>query len=495
MWSFRFPRTRRGAYVGLTTLVILVTLSIVSSSRLGVVDGYVTHVLPFPADDIATQQTALARMPAQYVAVTTLAHGEDIDAALRRMKLADPALQRTLRQDPDARTLRALGAGDDIHLRCDEQRRLQALVVQIESPVSKVSLTTGSGIRAMAGAVSGSRRVVVERTASGRFAVSETFQPHDAYWHFRSGVIGTGFFSSMARADVPGQIVAETLRLFRDRIDFRQGFRPGDAFHLIYEQLAGAMGPTRTGRLLAVELQARGTWHRAVWHPPARPPGEASPGTPPGDASPGGASPGEASRITAAATFPAVAGNGGRYFTFEGAPLHREAAWHMPIRAPDAGARIASSFGVRIHPLSGYSRHHEGVDLAAPRGTAVAAAAPGTISFAGWRNGYGRLLVIRHAPPYSTYYAHLDSFAPGIRAGRPVARGETIGQVGSTGAATGPHLHFELRIADRPVDPMPELRQAATPLRGEALRAFRHAASPLLAQIARMRALPAGRES
>ncbi|MGI4860307.1 MAG: M23 family metallopeptidase [Janthinobacterium lividum] len=471
------------------SVALLITLSVVSSSNLGIAVGSVARALPVAAGDIAAQRTALARMPARYVAVTTLAHGEDIGAALRRLGFADTALQRALRRDARAGPSRALGtvgAGDDIQLHYDERRRLRALVVQLEDPApapGAVAASPGSFAGPMANAVAGVRRIAVERAASGRFTVSESFHPYDVYWRSRSGVIGTGFFTSMARAGVPGQIVAGTLRLFRDRIDFRHGFRPGDAFRLIHEQLASDMGSPRPGRILAVELQARGSWHRAIWHRPAHGPdmrwrddGPAAPAMP--------------------TTLPALAGEG-RYLTFEGAPLHGETAWQMPVRASTAGARISSAFGMRIHPLSGYSRHHQGIDLAAPRGTPVVAAADGTIVFAGWRNGYGRLLVVRHAPPYSTYYAHLDGFAPGIRAGRPVARGEPLGRVGSTGDATGPHLHFELRAADRPVDPTLALRQSTpTPtLHGDALRAFRHDARPLLAQIARLRTLPTDRES
>ncbi|MGI4859501.1 MAG: M23 family metallopeptidase [Janthinobacterium lividum] len=521
----RAPGRRGGARCALGVLAVLlivvassVVSSVVSPSRLGITAEPVTRVLPFASDDVAAQQTALARLPAQYVAVTTLAHGEDIDAALRRLNLADPALQRTLRRDARARLLRTLGAGDDIQLRYDERRRLRALVVQIEDPASGAGAAAGaiagsmagSMARSMAGSmagpaagpVRGTRRIVVERAASGRFILSESFRPYDVYWRSRSGVIGTGFFTSMARAEVPGQIVAETLRLFRDRIDFRHGFQPGDAFRLVHEQLASDMGLARPGRILAVELQARGSWHRAIWHQPAQVSGipwrDAAPVS--DSATAHASAPTHASATAHAptpATLPAVTGAGaGRYLTFEGVPLHAEPAWQMPVQT--AGAiRVSSSFGIRLHPLSGDARHHEGVDLAAPRGTPVVAAAAGTIAFAGWRNGYGRLLVIRHAPPHSTYYAHLDSFAPGIREGRRVARGEAIAEVGSTGGATGPHLHFELRIADQPVDPSPALRQpaTATALRGDALRAFRHAARPLLAQIARLRTLFPARES
>ncbi|MGI4985728.1 MAG: hypothetical protein ACRYGL_20750, partial [Janthinobacterium lividum] len=135
MWSLRVLCPRRGTSRPLAApaiaialpIALSIALSVVSSSNLGIAAGSVTRALPVAADDIAAQQTALARLPARYVAVTTLAHGEDIGAALRRLGFADPALQHALRRDARAGPLRAVGAGNDMQLRYDERRRLRAL--------------------------------------------------------------------------------------------------------------------------------------------------------------------------------------------------------------------------------------------------------------------------------------------------------------------------------------------------------------------------------
>ena len=113
---------------------------------------------------------------------------------------------------------------------------------------------------------------------------------------------------------------------------------------------------------------------------------------------------------------------------------------------------------VQLREISrGFSRFHSGIDLMAPWGSPIQAAAGGTILYAGWYFAYGNIVDIQHADGVITRYGHMSSFAPGIRAGTPVAAGEVIGAVGATGRATGAHVHFEVRISGRAVDPKPYL--------------------------------------
>ncbi|MFK0376231.1 M23 family metallopeptidase [Pandoraea sp. NPDC090278] len=130
---------------------------------------------------------------------------------------------------------------------------------------------------------------------------------------------------------------------------------------------------------------------------------------------------------------------------------------------PVVGGRITSEFGTRRHPVRRVSHSHTGVDFAAPVGTPVRAAADGEVSFIGFQhNGYGRYIVISHRYGSETLYAHLSAVVENLRVGDTVAAGERIGDIGRTGTATGPHLHFELRRNGNPVDPGPLLRQRAT---------------------------------
>ena len=124
------------------------------------------------------------------------------------------------------------------------------------------------------------------------------------------------------------------------------------------------------------------------------------------------------------------------------------------IRTPSSGARLSSSFGNRRHPVLGYNAMHKGVDFAAPRGTPIIAAGDGIIAEAGWKGSYGLYVRIRHNRTYDTAYAHLSRLASGIVRGSRVAQGQVIGYVGSTGRVTGAHLHYEVLVNNRQVNPM-----------------------------------------
>ncbi len=120
--------------------------------------------------------------------------------------------------------------------------------------------------------------------------------------------------------------------------------------------------------------------------------------------------------------------------------------------------RISSHFTMtRMHPIHKVVRPHQGVDYAAPTGTPVSTVSDGTVIFCGWNGGYGRLVTIKHDSTYTTMYAHLSSFAPGLKKGSTVKQGDLIGRVGATGTATGPHLDFRLKKNGKFIDPVPEL--------------------------------------
>jgi len=144
------------------------------------------------------------------------------------------------------------------------------------------------------------------------------------------------------------------------------------------------------------------------------------------------------------------------------AALHPASMFSMPVES----TRVSSPFGIRIHPLSGLRLLHRGVDLAAATGTPVAAAADGTVSFVGTEpggRGYGKFIIISHPGNYLTYYAHLSAFSQGLKAGATVKQGQYIGDVGMTGAASGPHLHFEIRRNQRALNPLVTLAQVPLP--------------------------------
>jgi len=133
---------------------------------------------------------------------------------------------------------------------------------------------------------------------------------------------------------------------------------------------------------------------------------------------------------------------------------------HVPLQMPLQNGRISSNFGVRHDPINGHERHHEGVDIAAPRGTPIASAGDGTVIFAGWQRGYGNTVIVEHGDGRRTRYAHAEKLF--VHPGEIVGAGQTIAAVGSTGHSTGPHLHFEVIEGERPVDPLRALANDLT---------------------------------
>ena len=123
------------------------------------------------------------------------------------------------------------------------------------------------------------------------------------------------------------------------------------------------------------------------------------------------------------------------------------------MKTPINGARLSSSYGMRKHPISGYNKMHKGVDFAAPTGTPIFAAGNGVVEYAGRNGGYGKYVRIRHDSTYKTAYAHLNAYKKGIKNGARVKQGDIIGYVGSTGKSTGPHLHYEIIVNGKQINP------------------------------------------
>jgi murein DD-endopeptidase MepM/ murein hydrolase activator NlpD len=155
------------------------------------------------------------------------------------------------------------------------------------------------------------------------------------------------------------------------------------------------------------------------------------------------------------------------YFTPEG-----RSARQFLLRNPMPNGRFASGFGMRRHPVLKYSRMHTGVDWSAPRGTPIIASGSGTVVSAGWAQGYGKQVVIRHANGYVTSYSHQSAIAKGVVPGAEIRQGQVIGYVGSTGLSTGNHLHYEVIVNGTKVDPMRVRLPTGKVLKGEELEAF-----------------------
>jgi murein DD-endopeptidase MepM/ murein hydrolase activator NlpD len=251
-----------------------------------------------------------------------------------------------------------------------------------------------------------------------------------------TGVVGTSLERAARAAGLPAQVVSEYMRQLGYAMDVHRDVNRRDRFEMIVAHRRAETGETRMGELLyAGLLNGRSNVSLMRW------------------------------------------GNKGEFFWQTG-----EAVRKGLIRTPVAGARLSSGFGMRFHPVLGYSRMHQGVDFAARTGTPILASAGGMVVFSGWGGGYGNVVVLDHGKGMRTRYAHM--YRIGVRNGQRVEQGQNIGQVGSTGLSTGPHLHYEVWQNGKPVDPRSvKLFGGAQKLGGADLARFK-------AQMTRLKNLP-----
>jgi len=256
----------------------------------------------------------------------------------------------------------------------------------------------------------------------------------------KSGEIKTSLFAATDAAGIPDAIAVQLADIFGGDVDFHRDLRRGDRFGVVFETFYHGGKTVRFGRVLAAEFYSQRKTYRAVW---VQDPW----------------------------------GRGG-YYTPDGENLRK-----VFLRSPLEFSRITSGFGLRRHPIFRQWRAHQGIDYGAPVGTRVKSTGDGVVSFAGRRNGYGNLIVLRHHGGYSTYYAHLRNFASALRAGSRVVQGEIIGYVGQTGWANGPHLHYEFHLHNQNRNPLTMAFPAAQPILAIELAAFRRTAEPVIARL------------
>jgi murein DD-endopeptidase MepM/ murein hydrolase activator NlpD len=233
-----------------------------------------------------------------------------------------------------------------------------------------------------------------------------------------AGVISSTFYEAGLAQHLPQKIILDATRIFGSKINFKRGLKPGDHFKVIYESSYVQNNLISTGNILAMEISNDGKTYTLIRHTDS---------------------------------------NGvSRYYPADPDALRNAIPTQNTfLRTPVHYTRVSSPFSLnRMHPLLLFSRPHYGVDLAAPRGTPVLAAANGVVTVAGQEGGYGNLVIINHGHGITTRYGHLNRFASNIHAGSVVKEGQVIAYVGSTGLASGPHLHYEYRINNVPQNPL-----------------------------------------
>jgi murein DD-endopeptidase MepM/ murein hydrolase activator NlpD len=291
---------------------------------------------------------------------------------------------------------------------------------------ARVVLSGDSGVDAVV-ALSDMGKYVAFDAQSAETAITESADDEDDNG---GGVrLYQSIYETALRNQIPRAVVDELIRIYSYDVDFQRKAQPGDSFAVLYAGDDDASGEPKN------EVQF--------------------------------------ASLT-------VGGETKKYYRYQSTDdgvvdyydETGKSAKKFLVRKPVADGIMRSGFGVRKHPVLGYTRAHTGVDWAAPIGTPIYASGNGTIEKMGWEGGYGRYIRMRHANGYETAYGHMSAFAKGIDVGKNVRQGQIIGFVGSTGLSTGPHLHYEIIINTRFVDPMKVKLPRGRVLDGAALAGF-----------------------
>ena len=328
------------------------------------------------------------------------------DTLLKRMGVNDAEASAYLRNDADARQILLGRVGRQVTAEALNDQRLSKLTA-----------------RWSADADGQFKRLVIERKGNGFTSHVET-GALNANSQLASGTIQSSLFAATDDARIPDAVAVQLAEIFSTEIDFRRSLRKGDRFSVVYETLEADGEPLRTGRVLSAEFVNAGKAYQAMWFQSSGPDSQG------------------------------VASKGG-YYALDGTSLRRAF-----LSSPVEFSRVSSGFAMRFHPILKQNRPHLGTDFAASTGTPARTVGDGVVEFAGVQNGYGNVIFVKHRGNTETVYAHLSKVL--VKRGESVSQGQTIGLVGSTGWATGPHLHFEVRTNGVQHDPMKMAQQSET---------------------------------
>lgn len=281
-------------------------------------------------------------------------------------------------------------------------------------------------------------KVVIARDENGNFSITERSRTLKVDTQYAQGTIEDAFYLAAKRAGLKDKTILEFADIFAWDIDFSLDIRQNDQFEVYYERNHLEDGTTIPGRILAARFNNRNKWITAIAF--TDPTGRTS------------------------------------YYTPEGDNVRKAF-----LRSPVDFARISSHFNLsRRHPVLHTIRAHKGVDYAAKRGTPIKATGDGKVLFKGRKGGYGRVVILQHGQKYNTLYAHLEGYAKSLTLGKRVRQGEIIGFIGSSGLATGPHLHYEFRVNNVHKNPLTVKFPNAAPISAKYRTQFDATATKLL---------------
>ncbi len=266
-----------------------------------------------------------------------------------------------------------------------------------------------------------------------RYSSEQVDLPLTPFYAYGENEITRSLYVDAKQTGIPDAVIIDIIRLFSFDVDFQREIRPKDRFSVFYQGATAQTGEnvSEARQVLMASLTLSGKEYRYYY-------------------------------------FDDESGEFTGYYNAEGKTARKGL-----LRTPVDGARLSSSYGMRKHPILGYNKMHKGTDFAAPTGTPIYAAGDGVVEYAGRNGAYGNYVRIRHNNSYKTAYAHLHKFGRGIKKGVRVDQYQVIGTVGSTGRSTGPHLHYEILIDGRQVNPMKVKMPTAHQLTDGDLKAFR----------------------
>lgn len=325
---------------------------------------------------------------------------DSADSLLSRLGLSDPEAATYLRNASTARKQFIGRAGRMVSVEGDAEHRLTRLTARWANE-------DGANFT----------RWVMERSAEGFVERQET-APLTISSRMGNGTIQSSLFAATDEANIPDSVASQLADIFAGDVDFHRALRKGDRFAVVYESLEADGELLRTGRVISAEFINNGKTHQAFW-------------------------------------FKEANAKEGGYFNADGVSLRR-----AYLASPLAFSRVTSGFKMRFHPILQTWRAHLGVDYAAPTGTPVRSVGQGIVDVAGSQGGFGNVVMVKHASGQTTVYAHLSRI--NVKRGQSVMQGQTVGLVGATGWATGPHLHFEFRVNGQHKDPLTMARQSVT---------------------------------
>ena len=376
--------------------------------------------------DLSSQISALEQQSSNehFVHEEKIRAGDTLAALLNRLGVDDDAAENFIKKDKVAKGVMQLKTGKRVQAQTDEEGNLQWLRAVVvdgkDNPVKNIKISRkGDNFVAEEEAAKLERRVEMHARTISSTLYAATDSSEDG-------------------AKLPDSIVKQIVEMFSTSIDFRGDLKRGDHFNVVYETFWQDGEFVRAGRILAGEFTNKGTTFQSVWFEDPQ------------------------------------SKQGGGYYSFDGKALKKAF-----LKSPVEFSRISSGFAMRVHPISGQWKAHKGIDFPAPTGTPIRASGDGVIDFAGTQNGYGNFVMIKHWANYTTAYAHMSRFAPGLKKGSKVSQGDVIGYVGTTGWSTGAHLHYEFRVGGEAKDPSTMNVQAQAPLTAAEMSRFKTYASDM----------------